>query len=231
MIQYTSRTYYKYFMRNKPISEGYKVFVLAERGYVFDFYSEAPVPRLREPLNVPNNPGDLTHTSEIVIHLLNTLPWENHYFDVALDNYFVCLKLFRYLRDNFHMGAYGKLRGGVAESQIDIPATTVLPYHHLTGEILEGNVLAILWMDNPPVKLLSTVHEIDGEKPTVVQLRNKPAERRCKAPPTSVEEVFGPDLYTAEVPIPTVIDNYNHHMGGFDIANQLRSSYTTHRVT
>jgi hypothetical protein len=113
MIQFTGRTFHKYYMRNKPISEGYKFFVLAERGYVYAIYPETPVHSLRAPLDVPNNPGNLTHTSEVVIHLLNKLPRHKHHFNVALDNYFMDPRLFRYLKKEFSMGAYGTLRTGV----------------------------------------------------------------------------------------------------------------------
>ncbi|CAG8650169.1 21432_t:CDS:2 [Cetraspora pellucida] len=41
-----------------------------------------------------------------------------------------------------------------------------------------------------------------------------------------VHNVFG-DASKKVLPIPAVIDNYNHHIGGIDIANQLRSYYGT----
>jgi hypothetical protein len=34
---------------------------------------------------------------------------------------------------------------------------------------------------------------------------------------------------TAELKIPQLINDYNHHMGRVDIANQLRAAYETHR--
>jgi hypothetical protein len=190
MVLYTGRTYHKYFMRNKPISEGYKLFALAERGYVYAIYPETPVHRLRAPLDVPNHPGNLTHTSDVVIHLLNTLPRDKHHFNVAMDNYFVDPRLFRYLRDEFKMGAYGTLRGGVLkDSSIDVPAQTALPYHFLTGEIVDRDILSFLWMDNGPVKMLSTIHEVVGENALTVKLRKLPSSRRCQAPEESVQKV------------------------------------------
>lgn len=39
---------------------------------------------------------------------------------------------------------------------------------------------------------------------------------------------FG-DEFEKEQPIPTIINDYNHYMGGVDIANQYRASYDTHR--
>jgi hypothetical protein len=45
-----------------------------------------------------------------------------------------------------------------------------------------------------------------------------------------VRIVFG-DCPTKELLILIFIDDYNHNMGGVDIANQLRESYETHKMT
>ena len=39
------------------------------------------------------------------------------------------------------------------------------------------------------------------------------------------------DNPTKELEIPIFIDDYNHNMGGVDIANQLRESFETHKTT
>jgi hypothetical protein len=43
-------------------------------------------------------------------------------------------------------------------------------------------------------------------------------------PPVRCKE---PYKHTYLLPIPGVIDDYNHHMGGVDIANQLRAGFST----
>ncbi|PWW80885.1 hypothetical protein C7212DRAFT_161959 [Tuber magnatum] len=45
---------------------------------------------------------------------------------------------------------------------------------------------------------------------------------------TLVRKVFGDQAHTAFF-IPTVIDDYNHHMEGVDIADQRRAAFTTHQ--
>ena len=45
-----------------------------------------------------------------------------------------------------------------------------------------------------------------------------------------VRKVFG-DEARKELPIPVFIDDYNHYMGGVDIADQLRSYYSTQRTS
>jgi len=43
-------------------------------------------------------------------------------------------------------------------------------------------------------------------------------------PPIGCKE---PYEHTRILPIPGAIDDYNHYMGGVDIADQLRASFTT----
>ena len=74
MIQQTGRSCHTYHMPGKPISNGHKLFVIAERGYVYALYPDTPVLTARNPLNrVPNlSEEDITklcRTSEIVLHL------------------------------------------------------------------------------------------------------------------------------------------------------------------
>ena len=45
-----------------------------------------------------------------------------------------------------------------------------------------------------------------------------------------VRIVFG-DNPIKELRIPVFIDDYNHNIGGVDIANQLREAYETYRAT
>ena len=45
-----------------------------------------------------------------------------------------------------------------------------------------------------------------------------------------VRKVFGSD-YVKDLQIPYFIDDYNHHIGGVDLANQFREAYETHRAT
>lgn len=116
------------------------------------------------------------------------------------------------------IGAYGTLRGsripeGIA---INVPKTIVLLYHFFTGEVLKPGVIGILWMDNSPVQIASTVYSVTGSGSTgiVMKERKRPAARRCNAPPESVNQIFhrGEDVYRRTVPIPKAIDDYNMHM-------------------
>ena len=83
------------------------------------------------------------------------------------------------------------------------------------------NVLAMLWIDNGPVTMLSTIHEINSK---VSKERRKPRETSTNS--RKVTSVFG-SASRKILPIPKIIDDYNHHMGSVNIADQLRSYYST----
>ncbi|PVH68879.1 hypothetical protein DL98DRAFT_387994, partial [Cadophora sp. DSE1049] len=60
------------------------------------------------------------------------------------------------------------------------------------------------------------------------KIRKRPAKTSING--RIVRQIFGED-HTKELHIPRFIDDYNHHMGGVDLANQFREAYETHRIT
>jgi hypothetical protein len=75
------------------------------------------------------------------------------------------------------------------------------------------------WIDNAAVTLMTTVHDLDE---TTQKLRRRPGPKSTNA--KNARPAFeGYDK--EERPIPTCFDDYNHHMGGVDIADQLRCYY------
>lgn len=86
-----------------------------------------------------------------------------------------------------------------------------------------GDVLAIRWEDNNIVRFLTTVHPWNE---TTLSERRKPRSTSTNA--TAVRRVFG-DSHRKLLFIPTVVDDYNHHMNGVDLADQRRAAYTTHQ--
>jgi hypothetical protein len=71
---------------------------------------------------------------------------------------------------------------------------------------------------------MSTVH---NGKETVITARRRPAATSSGA--RQIQKIFGNDV-VKKLPILDFIDKYNHYMGGVDIADQLRSYFTTQRV-
>src|SRR5581483_6156183 len=65
---------------------------------------------------------------------------------------------------------------------------------------------------------------IQGNENRIERNRRRPRETSTNA--TKVRAVFG-NASKKFLPIPVVIDDYNHFMGGVDIADQLRGYYGT----
>ncbi|GBB93461.1 hypothetical protein RclHR1_02180003 [Rhizophagus clarus] len=137
--------------------------------------------------------------NEVDNHLASQLLIENKSFNIYIDNYFSSIKLFKYL--------YKKL-----------------DWDTLSGMVVD-NMLAILWMDNGLVTMLLTIHQIDnGNENRIERIRRRPRETSTNA--VKVRAVFG-TASKKSLPIPVVIDDYNHFMGGVDIADQLQGYYGT----
>ena len=136
-----------------------------------------------------------------------------------------------------HENGYGAC-GTVCLNSAKFPAELKLgklKYQHLDWNTLVGkvveNVLAILWIDNGPVTMLTTIHNIGEEWTVTREHHHRPRETSSNA--NTVRQVFG-NLSRKILEIPKIIDDYNHQMGGVDIADQLRGYYncqlTVHRT-
>lgn len=96
------------------------------------------------------------------------------------------------------------------------------------GAVVVNDVLAALWMDNGPIAMLSTIHSMHDPSWFIKRLRRRPRIASTNA--TKVRLVFD-DKSRMSLDLPRMVDDYNHHMGGVDIADQLRQYYTTQMRT
>ncbi|CAG8645651.1 11423_t:CDS:2, partial [Dentiscutata erythropus] len=101
--------------------------------------------------------------------------------------------------------------------------TTFFQWDHLIGVVVD-DVLNFLWIDNGPVTMLTTIHKIDRQDCKIKRNRRKLRETSTNY--KNIRSVFGDEVRKV-ISIPVAVDNYNHHMGGVDIADQLRSYYST----
>jgi len=225
MIRATGRSPDTYKMPSKPIEQGFTFHCLADHGYTWDFH---PTSNHAGPDPVPSTDG-LTATGEVVYHLLRKLP-STMYFIVYLDNYYTTVPLLGRLRHDLHMGACGTARPSSAgfPPQLKIPKQDIGKYEYHALKVLTvkdslfGQLVgAHLWFDNVPVTILSTVHDFESQQERLTKRPGKKSTNAKKA-----REAFG-DLQEKQMMIALCIDDYNHNMGGVDIADQLHSYYDT----
>jgi hypothetical protein len=230
MIRCFGRSQHTYKMPNKPISQGYKLFALADHGYIWSF---TPTSRAKHLVEVVMHKHDmLTMTGSMVNWLVNRLPPSSNRYTLYLDNYCTSISLFEILR-NQGIGACGTTRPTAAGPDFPIliqqlrDHASYIPWNTICA-IEVRKVLCLAWQDNNLVLGLSTVHTVDKSTDLIERDRKRPSKTSTNA--AQVRPIFG-DSHTKKLFIPNYIDDYNHHMGGVDIANQLRESYETHRRT
>jgi hypothetical protein len=219
-----SRSLHTYKMPKKPIKQGYKIYGIADHGYIFNWIWSSREKGLQQMVLLPK----LTNTACMVRTLALSLP--RRYLTIYLDNYFTSVPLFSELRAcNF--GAVGTTR-----SHAEFPRGMValkdrfgkkLEWNTLIAAVVQ-DVLCLAWQDNSIVLALSNVHTVDKAEDFTEKARKRPAKTSTNG--RIVRKVFG-DEHTKELLIPRFIDDYNQHMGGVDLANQFREAYETHKPT
>ena len=137
-----------------------------------------------------------------------------------MDNYFSSIPLFSYLRKK-NIGACGTVRTNSRKfpKELKIPKKTKMEWNFKSAVEVD-KVLAILWIDNGPVTMLSTIHGLKEPSWQVEKNRKRPRKSSLNA--EKVRKIFG-NKSRQNLMIPRVIDSYNLHMGGVDIADQLMS--------
>src|SRR6185312_3997359 len=215
ITRFSGRSMHTVRIKNKPTPEGYKILSLCDSGYTYSFIFTSRIHNHPEVKQIAN----LNKVGNDVYHLVSQLPL-NKSFNIYMDNFFSSINLFRHMRNN-NFGACGTVRKNSAHFPKIHKVDKKLDWDTLSGVVVD-DVLAVLWMDNGPVTMLTTIHEITGNENRVERVRRRPRETSTNA--TKVRAVFGTASKKA-LPIPCIIDNYNHHMGGVDIADQLRGYY------
>lgn len=222
MIRFSGRSAHTVCMKNKPTPEGFKIFSLCASGYTYTFL---PTSRII-PAQIDKVDG-LTQTGSIVNHLVRQLPYTRLPFNIYMDNYFTSAKLFQQFR-NDGIGACGTARrqAGIPK-ELQVDKAIKLDWDTRSGIVI-GGVLAVFWQDNGPVTMMTTIHGMVGEEWEVMREWRQPRDTSTNV--TRVQSIFGNSPWK-ELKILKVIDEYNCHMGGVDIADQLRSYYSTQQTT
>ena len=161
---------------------------------------------------------------------MKTLPYDAYEFTLFCDNLFRNPKLFSLLR-SLGIGACG-----TAWRQVTKPVFgNIDEWNAAWGTLRSKEVpttLVSIWQDSNKVRFCTTIH--DGTE-WPVRNRKRPKGTSTLAtitkqpfymfsPPSGCKE---PYEHTRLLPIPSAIDDYNHHMGKVDIADQLRAGFST----
>jgi len=141
-------------------------------------------------------------------------------FCLAMDNYFTLPRVLATLRDK-GIGVVGTSqfkRNWPPEAlrNIDQKDAEFNNFYHMIDKY---STQVASWMDNGLVLCVSTLHKI-GE--TISRTRKRP--RKTAKNQRHIDKVWG-DSSTTNIFIPTLIDDYNHWMGGVDLTNQMIAYY------
>ena len=229
MIPYRDRTKHKVKLSNKPIKEGYKVWVLGDSGYVYDWLWHS---RIDGPEEISEKDMEVERTSSegestkillaptfaLVIRLAQRLRQvhKSRIFCLFLDNLFLNVNVVQAL-----LVLRICCTGTTRKNAQDIPSWLItLKQHNSTlvwnsalAEIVEST-LCFLWQDNNAVLGITTAHPFRND--TVLRLRKRPSSTSTNA--RIVRPVFG-DLPAKWLRIPRAIDDYNHFINGVDRTN------------
>ena len=211
-------------MPNKPITQGYKIYGIADHGYLYNFLWSSREKGLQDMILQPN----LTKTGCLVKNLALSLP--RRHLSIYMDNYFTSIPLFSELRA-CQFGATGTTRPHkefpLALKELKDRFPNKLSWNTLLAKVVD-NTLCLAWQDNNIVLALSNIHTVHNTNDFRDKVRKRPAKTSTNA--RIVRAVFNQEP-TKELQIPRFIDDYNQYMGGVDLANQFRESYETHKAT
>lgn len=201
-------------MPNKPIDKEFEFHCLADHEYIWDFHPTSnqvrpdPIP----PIEV------LTPTGDVVYYLASKLPKRKTWL-IFPDNFYTSLPLLSILCRRLDIGVRGTAKPSSRGTPaiLAVPQTDLgkIPYHSKTGLILEV-VGILLWFDNKPVTMMTTIHYLTRENSVMIRNQNRPGPKSSNHRQALLE--FG-DEYSNELQIPAVILDYNFHLGGVDIAD------------
>jgi hypothetical protein len=163
---------------------------------------------------------------------MKTLPYSTYQFTLFCDNLFGNPKLFSLLR-SLGIGACGTARRQVTKPVFGNIDDWKAAWGTLRSTVVPTTLVSV-WQDSNKVGFCTTIH--DGTE-WVVRNRKRPKGTSTSAaitkqpfymftPPIGCKE---PYEHTRLLPIPSAIDDYNHYMGGVDIADQLRAGFSTHQ--
>ena len=187
----------------------------ADHGFGFDFHptSQRHGP---DPISPDNAAEGLSYTSSIVLEMTSRLP-KYLAFNLYIDNYYTSVPLLAVLRKN-GIGGYGSAPTSSKNFPPDLilsknKSSRLLEYHERAETVVDG-VAVMLWMDNAPVSMMATIHQLKGRRCEVLKEWKRPGLKSSNAGGVKRAKVFSEGEWKVLLNIPKCIDDYSHHMGG-----------------
>lgn len=238
MSRFEGRSFDTLKIPGKPIDRGYKVWILAQMGYFWDWVYHRKGTKKNDPARGQLGPWQIHQpralgantSSAVVAHMMGRLPNQGKGHVVYLDNLFTNIKLLRYGRER-GWGATGTCtaKSGILKRFGQMKATDArkdeIPWGTLYTEATEDNLINMMaWKDNALVLSMSTHSDAQGK---VEVLRKRPSETSSAHKTARVP--FGTHA-RAWLEIPKYNNDYNHQMGAVDRGNQLKKPNKLERL-
>ncbi len=230
MVRFEGRSKETTTVPNKPIPTGYKVWGVAQRGFLLAWNWHIPGVKngpvgVRTPRELggtirDGNQGNKTQA--VVLHLLKRLPKppQGSGYHVYLDNLFVSTRFVQYARSQ-GVAVTGTCRAnsGVIKELLELQKKDqkdVIPWGETYSMYTPNEeVCQIGWKDQAFVLIMSSFMSGNAR---IERLRKRPKESSSKAKTARVP--FGKES-TKVLSIPVVADGYNYHMGAVDEFDHL----------
>ena len=254
MIPFQGRTKHSIKIKGKPIKEGFKMWCIGFKGYIwsFAFHSgqendEGMLPSRMAPQPEPLEPVHLAPTHQVPLVFCEQIRhfYPEQHFLVFLDNLFLNVNVAHcLLYINFAvMGTTRKNAAGLPLSLTDIlvkdkklkkeakendkskAKKLQLAYNSVLAVII-SKCLCFLWQDNNTVCAITTAHSLHRQQDRIVRKRKRPSSIS-----TNAKQAFAcfEGQVEKELEIPVPIDDYNHGMNGVDIASQIQRGFSIHQ--
>ena len=200
MVKFRGCLSFRQYLPAKPTKYGIKVWMRADP--TNGYTNEFQVYTGRE-----GNVRETGLAARVVMDLTRRI-WGHHHI-VNTDNYFTSLDLAdRVLQQNTYLrGTVRSNRKGFPQQQL--PKNAVKQQGQFkTAQ--KGELTACVWMDKKPIYTLSTADN-PATIETTVPRKSRGGEVR-------------------QIPAPSIVHEYNQNMNGVDVADQLRTEYSTYRT-
>lgn len=222
------RTHHSTMAPDKPIKEGYKVFAISDKGYLYNYAWYSP----KQGLESRSKVKGLGDTSAIVFKLItNTLPPNSILF---INNYFIELKLASKLKAS-RITIYKTIkpnRTNLPELLVEMKQrfTKDIPYGTLTA-VVQDNILMIAWQNNNLILALTTAYGVREVNNTIIKKRkrlNRTSTNNRIVLPTFKEDEN--NVWQKDFDIPKIFFYYNRYMEEINRFNALVTTYSSHRA-